>query len=152
MCQGVTYVRTPEQSQALDQLRSAAIILASSGMATGGRVVHHLKVFAPDARNMILLSGYQAGGTRGAALAAGAKTVRIHGQEIAVRAEVAQLTSLSAHADADELMVWLRRFPRPKRVFVTHGEPNASDAIRRRIESELNAKVVVPDYRDRVEL
>ncbi len=153
MCGGVTYVRTPEQSKALDQLRSSAIILAASGMATGGRVVHHLKTFAPDARNLILLSGYQAGGTRGAALAAGAKTIRIHGQDISVRAEVAQLASMSGHADAHELMTWMRQFsPAPKRVFITHGEPTASDALRYRIETELHWDAFVPDYRDSFDL
>jgi len=150
---GVTYVHTPDQSKALDQLRSSAIILAASGMATGGRVLHHLKLFAPDARNLILLAGYQAGGTRGAALAAGAKTIRIHGQDIAVRAEVVQLSSMSGHADADELMQWLARLSqRPKRVFVAHGEPSASDALRHRIEMELHLDAFVPDYRDQFEL
>ncbi len=153
MCQAVTYVRTPEQSKTLGQLRSSAIILAASGMATGGRVLHHLKIFAPDARNLILLSGYQAGGTRGASLAAGAKTLRIHGQDIPIRAEVAQLSSMSGHADANELMEWLKRFlPSPKRIFITHGEPSASDAFRHRIEMELTLDALVPDYRDQVEL
>ena len=153
MCEGVTYIRTADQSKTLGDLRSSAIILAASGMATGGRVVHHLKTFAPDARNLILLSGYQAGGTRGASLVAGAKTIHIHGREIPVRAEVAQLASMSGHADADELMAWMRRFlPPPKRVFVTHGEPAASDALRRRIEAELKWTVLVPEYRDSFEL
>ena len=153
MCEGVMYVRTADQSKALDRLRSSAIILAASGMATGGRVLHHLKTFGPDARNLILLSGYQAGGTRGASLAAGAKTLRIHGQEIPIRAEVAQLTSMSGHADASELVEWMRRFsPSPKGTFVTHGEPGASDALRHRIETELKRKTVVPDYRDSFEL
>ncbi|NLG77228.1 MAG: MBL fold metallo-hydrolase [Xanthomonadaceae bacterium] len=153
MCGSVMYVRTADQSKALDQLRSSAIILAASGMATGGRVLHHLKTFGPDARNLILLSGYQAGGTRGASLVAGAKTLRIHGQEIPIRAEVAQLTSMSGHADASELMDWIRRFsPSPKRTFVTHGEPAASDALRHRIEMELKWKTAVPDYRDSFEL
>lgn len=153
MCQSVSYIRTADQSKTLDQLRSSAIILAASGMATGGRVVHHLKTFAPDARNLILLSGYQAGGTRGAALAAGAKSLRIHGRDIPVRAEVAQLTSMSGHADANELMSWMQRFsPPPKRVFITHGEPSASDALRHRIETELRWDAFVPDYRDSFDL
>lgn len=153
MCEGVTYVRTADHSKTLDQLKSPAIILAASGMATGGRVLHHLKTFAPDARNLILLSGYQAGGTRGASLAAGATTLRIHGQEISIRAEVAQLTSMSGHADASELMEWVRRFsPAPKRVFITHGEPSASDALRHRIETELRWDAFVPDYRDSFDL
>jgi metallo-beta-lactamase family protein len=153
MCRGTQYVRTSDQSKALSELRTPAIILAASGMATGGRVLHHLKAFAGDARNSILLSGFQAGGTRGAALAAGAKTLRIHGQEIAVRAEVVKLSSMSGHADAKELLAWLQCFERrPRKVFITHGEPAASDALRLRIEHELGWEAVVPDYRDRFEL
>jgi metallo-beta-lactamase family protein len=146
-------VRTAEEPKALDRIREPAIILAASGMATGGRVVHHLKVFAPDARNTILFSGFQAGGTRGAALAAGATQIRIHGQTFAVRAEVAQLQSASAHADADELIAWLRQMPAaPRQVFVTHGEASASDALRHRIQTELGWSVTVPEYRDEVSL
>ena len=153
MCSAATYVRTAEQSKALSALRSSAIILAASGMATGGRVVHHLKMFAPDARNLILLSGFQAGGTRGALLANGATHVRIHGQEIPVRAEVAQLSSMSGHADCDELIAWLRALSKPPRkVFITHGEPAASDTLRQRIEHELGWSAVAPDYRDEIEL
>jgi metallo-beta-lactamase family protein len=146
-------VRTAEESKALDRVREPAIILAASGMATGGRVLHHLKVFAPDARNTVLFSGFQAGGTRGAALVSGAERIRIHGETFPVRAEVAQLSSASAHADANELISWLRLLPQvPKRVFITHGEPNASDALRARIQSELGWSVTVPEYRDEVEL
>jgi metallo-beta-lactamase family protein len=146
-------VRTAEESKALDRIREPAIILAASGMATGGRVVHHLKVFAPDARNTILFSGFQAGGTRGAALAAGATQIRIHGQTLPVRAEVAQLQSASAHADADELIAWLRQMPAaPRQVFVTHGEASASDALRHRIKTELGWSATVPEYRDEVSL
>jgi metallo-beta-lactamase family protein len=146
-------VRTADESKALDMLRQPAIILAASGMATGGRVVHHLKTFAPDARNLILFSGFQAGGTRGASLVAGAKTIRIHGRDVPVRAEVLQLESSSGHADANELIEWLRASPtRPRRVFVTHGEISASDALRQRIQAELGWDVSVPEYRDSAEL
>lgn len=146
-------VRTAEESKALDRIRGPAIILAASGMATGGRVVHHLKVFATDERNTILFSGFQAGGTRGAALVAGATQVRIHGESFPVRAEVTQLESASAHADADELIAWLRQLAMaPRQVFVTHGEANASDALRSRIQRELGWAVSVPEYRDEAEL
>jgi metallo-beta-lactamase family protein len=146
-------VREPEESKALDRLRQPAIILSASGMATGGRVLHHLKVFVSDARNTILFSGFQAGGTRGAALVAGAGHIRIHGEAFAVRAEVAQLQSVSAHADADELLAWLRQMPHaPRRTFVTHGEPAASDALRQRIQSELGWQVSTPEFRDEVAL
>lgn len=146
-------VHTSDQSKLLDQQETPCIILSASGMATGGRVVHHLKTFAPDARNLILLPGFQAGGTRGATLAGGAPTVRIHGQEIPVRAEVVQMSSMSAHADANELLSWMRQMPEPpKLTFITHGEPEASDTLRKRIEHELGWAAQVPDYCDEVML
>jgi metallo-beta-lactamase family protein len=148
-----TLVRTAEESKTLDRIRHPAIILSASGMATGGRVVHHLKVFAGDARNTVLFSGFQAGGTRGASMVAGAGALRIHGESVVVRAEVAQLQSASSHADADELIAWLRQLPAaPRQVFVTHGEPAASDALRQRIQAELGWQASVPEYRDEVAL
>ena len=153
MCAGVTLINSTQQSKDLDQRGGPMIIVSASGMATGGRVVHHLKAFAGDPRNLILLSGFQASGTRGAALAAGAQTIRIHGEEVPVRAEVGQLTGLSAHADADELLAWARTLKTPpRRTFVTHGEPSASDVLRYRIQHELGWDVVVPAYRDTVDL
>jgi len=153
MCRVAKLVRTADESKMLDRSRTPAIILAASGMATGGRVVHHLKVFAPDPRHTILFAGFQAGGTRGAELVAGATQIRIHGESVPVKAEVAQLSCMSAHADANELIAWLRQAPRvPKKVMVTHGEPAASDALRGRIQAELAWNVVVPEYRDQIEL
>jgi metallo-beta-lactamase family protein len=146
-------VRTADESRALDRIREPAIILAASGMATGGRVVHHLKVFAPDARNTILFSGFQAGGTRGGSLVAGASQVRIHGEVFPVRAEVCQLEATSAHADADELIAWLRQLKTaPRQVFVTHGEPAASDTLRQRLQADLGWSASVPEYRDELTL
>jgi metallo-beta-lactamase family protein len=142
-----TIVRTPFESRELNARRGPMILIAGSGMATGGRVVHHLEAFAPDHRNTILLAGFQAGGTRGAALAAGARTIRIHRQDIPVRAEVAQIDSLSGHADAAELEAWLAALPRPpRRTFVTHGEPAAADAMRIRLERNLHWNACVPEY------
>src|SRR4029450_6318440 len=110
--------------------RRPMIIIAASGMATGGRVIHHLKAFAPDSRNLILFSGYQAAGTRGAARLGGASEIRIHGQDVPVRAEVAALSTLSAHADSAEILEWLHNFrAAPERTFITHGEPVAADAL-----------------------
>ena len=153
MCHAAKLVHTAEESKALDERREPMIIISASGMATGGRVVHHLKVFAPDARNLILLPGFQAGGTRGAQLAAGAATIRIHGQDVPVKAEVIQLETMSAHADASELIAWMRQMPqRPRTTFITHGEPDASDALRQRIERELHWDVVVPEFRDNIVL
>ncbi|QSX77779.1 MBL fold metallo-hydrolase RNA specificity domain-containing protein [Agrilutibacter solisilvae] len=146
-------VNTVEQSKALNRRRGPMIIVAASGMATGGRVLHHLIAFAPDHRNGILLSGFQAGGTRGAALARGETALRIFGQDVPVRAEVVQLGSASAHADADEVIAWLRTAPRsPRGVFVTHGEPDAADALRLRIERELQWPAHVPEYGQCVDL
>ncbi|MDR4181147.1 MBL fold metallo-hydrolase, partial [Bacillus thuringiensis] len=106
--------------------------------ATGGRVLHHLKNFGGGKRNAILMSGFQAAGTRGAALLAGQRALRVHGREVAIRASVEQIQNLSAHADANELMTWLRGFTRPpQQTFIVHGEPAASDALRQRIEHEL---------------
>jgi metallo-beta-lactamase family protein len=125
------------------------IIISASGMATGGRVVHHLKAFAPDPRNLILFAGFQAAGTRGATLAGGAQSVKIHGEYVPVRAEVVCLDSLSAHADYAEILDWLGGFEQPPaRTFVTHGEPAAADELRRRIEETLGWRCEVPEYRE----
>jgi len=146
-------IRTVEQSKALGERGGPMILMAASGMASGGRVIHHLKTFAPDANNLILFAGYQAGGTRGAAMVAGAKTIRIHGQDVPVNAQVGQLNAMSGHADANGLLRWMRQLPRqPKQTFITHGEPSASDALRIRIERELHWEASVPEYRDSVVL
>jgi metallo-beta-lactamase family protein len=146
-------VDSVEASKALNRRKGPMVIVSASGMATGGRVLHHLVAFAPDPRNAIVLCGYQAGGTRGAALAAGNRQLRIFGQDIHVGAEVAQLAAGSAHADAEEILAWLRTAPQPPRkVFVTHGEPDAADALRARIEHELGWPAHFPEYLERVEL
>ncbi|SMF36060.1 metallo-beta-lactamase family protein [Tistlia consotensis] len=152
-CRVARYVREPQESKALDREAMPKIIISASGMATGGRVLHHLKRFAPDPRNTILFAGFQAGGTRGAAMTSGAERVKIHGEYVPVRAEVDNLHMLSAHADADEIMGWLGKFERaPRMTFVTHGEPAASDALRHRIEEELGWPCTVPEYREETEL
>ena len=146
-------VDSVEASKALNRRKGPMVIVSASGMATGGRVLHHLVAFAPDPRNAIVLCGYQAGGTRGASLAAGNKQLRIFGQDIHVGAEVAQLAAGSAHADADEILAWLQSAPKPPRkVFVTHGEPDAADALRVRIEHELGWPAHFPEYLERVDL
>lgn len=129
------------------------VIVSASGMATGGRVLHHLKRYAPDRRNTILFSGFQAAGTRGAIMLDGADRIKIHGEYIPVRAEVANLPMLSAHADADEIVKWLGGFRRPPRMtFISHGEPEASDALRRRIQDELGWPCRVPEHLERAVL
>jgi metallo-beta-lactamase family protein len=146
-------VQSPEESERLNGRRGPMVIIAASGMATGGRVVHHLKAFAPDTRNTILFAGYQAGGTRGALIAGGAQRVRIHGQDIPIRAEVASLDDLSAHADAAEILAWLGDFKAaPRKTFITHGEPAAADALRQRIERELRWTCHMPYYLETVDL
>jgi metallo-beta-lactamase family protein len=146
-------VNSVEESKRLNEMRFPAIIVSASGMASGGRVLHHLKAFAPDPRNSIVFAGFQAAGTRGAAMVAGAPTVKIHGQQVPVRADVVQLDSLSAHADRDELLAWIGALPSaPQRVFVTHGEPVAADALRQAIGERHRWPCSVPEYRDAVEL
>ena len=153
VCHTATYVNSVEQSKKLNLRTRPMIIVAASGMATGGRVIHHLAAFAPDARNTILFSGYQAAGTRGAAMLAGASTIRIHGQEIPVRAEIAALSSLSAHADWKEMLDWLGTVRKPPRMtFITHGEPVAADALRQHIERRLHWRTHVAEYLESVEL
>jgi metallo-beta-lactamase family protein len=147
------YVRGAEDSKALDDNRMPKVILAAAGMATGGRVLHHLKAYAADPRNLILFSGFQAPGTRGADLVAGAGEVKIHGNYVPVRAEVATLDMLSAHADGSEILGWLGHFKAaPKMTFIVHGEPAAADALRKRIQETLHWPCTVPEYRDTIAL
>lgn len=140
VCRGIcgvaTYVRDVEASKAVTANPIAKVIISASGMASGGRVLHHIKAFGPDSRNTILFSGFQAAGTRGRAMVEGAAEVKIHGEWIPIRAEVADLSMLSAHADADEILRWLSGFRRPPRqTFIVHDEANASEALRARIAS-----------------
>jgi metallo-beta-lactamase family protein len=152
-CGVATYTREVEESKRLDQDSMPKVIISASGMATGGRVLHHLKHYAPDRRNTILLAGFQAGGTRGAALQAGATEVKIHGEYIPVRAEVVSLGMFSAHADRDELLRWLGGFEKPPRTtFVTHGEPEASDTLRHEVKDRLGWAVRVPEHGERIVL
>ncbi len=146
-------VNTPEQSKALAGIAMPSIIIAASGMATGGRVVHHLKRLAPDTRNHIVFVGFQAGGTRGAHLVAGEREVKIHGEWHPVRATVSQLDGLSAHADADQIMTWLESVRRaPQQVYLAHGEPAAADALRIRIEERFGWKVRAAEHLETVEV
>ena len=153
MAHSAQIVHTPEESRLLNTRHGPMVIIAASGMATGGRVVHHLKAFAPDQRNTILFAGFQAGGTRGATIAGGSPTVRIFREDVPVRAEVVMLDHLSAHADAAEIIGWLRGFKSaPRQTFITHGEPAAADAMRQRIERELQWSCHMPHYLESVAL
>jgi metallo-beta-lactamase family protein len=143
------YVSDADESRLLSSRKGPMVIISASGMATGGRILHHLKAFAPDPKNIILLSGFQAVGTRGASLSAGTDRIKIRGEYVTVRAEVATIGNFSAHADAAEILQWLKTGARPpKKVFITHGEPVAADGLRKTIEEELGWHCLVPEYRD----
>ena len=149
----VTYARTAEESKWLNEQTGPLIILSASGMATGGRVLHHLKAFGPDPKNAIVFTGYQAAGTRGEALCNGLDQVKIHGQYVPIRAEVVQIDGLSAHADYRELLEWLRPVdPPPIKTFLVHGEPSAAEAMARHIRDFLNWEVHVARDGESVEL
>ncbi len=153
MCASAKIINTVEESKQLNQLHGPMIIISASGMATGGRVLHHLKTFAPDPRNTILFVGFQAGGTRGAEMLRGVEAIKIHGKYVSVRAEVASIDNLSAHADYSEILNWLKHFAAPPRhTFITHGEPDAADALRRHIEENLGWHTSVPEYQETVSL
>jgi len=142
-------IRSEEASRALNTNEGPAIILAGSGMATGGRVVHHLRTLLPDPKNTVLLAGFQAPGTRGEALQNHVPELKIFGEYVPVRAEVVEIDSLSAHADYMELITWLKSIKvKPKRVFLTHGEPSAADAFRKHLERHLAWNAEIPEYRD----
>jgi metallo-beta-lactamase family protein len=146
-------LRSRDESAAVNRPDHPCIIISASGMATGGRVLHHLRHQLPDPRNSVLLTGFQAPGTRGRALADGATHVKIHGFYVPVRAEVVPIDGFSAHADADDLMAWLGSMRTPPRtVYVVHGEPRASATLARRIEDELGWTALVPDQGERVRL
>ena len=143
-CRETHFVRDVEESKALNTMPGPAVIISASGMCTGGRILHHLKWRLPDARNAVLFVGYQAEGTRGRLLLNGAEHVRIHGQQVPVRARIVSVDALSAHADRDELLRWLKDFTVPPRqTFVIHGEPEASHALAETLKT-WNWEVTVP--------
>lgn len=149
VCAVARATESVEESKEIDRMRYPRIIISASGMATGGRVLHHLKALASDARNTVLFTGHQAVGTRGAAIIGGAKAIKIHGHYVPVHAEVGVLDNLSAHADAVEILDWLHHFEKPPReTFIVHGEPAAADALRLRVEESLGWTVRVPEYRE----
>jgi metallo-beta-lactamase family protein len=154
MTKKVTYVHTAEESKKLDQDRFPKIILAASGMATGGRVLHHIEHLAGDHKNTILFAGFQAGGTRGARILHGEKEIKIHGAMVTINAEIAQLHSVSAHADYEEILGWLGHIQKaPIATFITHGEPVAAEAMKRHLkERHPDWPCVVPEQAQTVTL
>jgi len=142
-----------EESKRLNHPSEPCIVLSASGMATGGRVVHHLAALAPDPRNLILLPGYQVAGTRGRALQEGARTIKIFGSYVPVRARIATLDEYSAHADADQILRWLSGVAEPPHTcFVVHGEPAAAARLADRIDTGLGWCGVVPRLNERVRI
>jgi metallo-beta-lactamase family protein len=145
ICGLATYTRDVEGSKAITASSYPKVVISASGMATGGRVLHHLKAFAPERKNTILFCGFQAAGTRGRVMLQGSREIKIHGQWISVEAEVVDLPALSAHADSDELMRWLSGFRQtPARTFIVHGEAEAAEALRVRIDKDLGWLATVP--------
>lgn len=141
----VNFVKSADESRRLNEKAGPSVIIAASGMLTGGRVLHHLKAIAGNSNNTILLAGFQALGTRGWSLASGKKQVKIHGSYVHVAAKVLQSDSFSAHADQRELLRWLSQTTKkPQTVFLVHGEPSASDELRKAIEEHLGLKAVIP--------
>jgi metallo-beta-lactamase family protein len=141
------FVTSVEESKKVAASKDPCVIISASGMATGGRVLHHLKFVAPNPKNLILFVGFQAAGTRGEAIMSGRGEIKIHGAKVPIQAKVKLIDTLSAHADSNEIIAWLKQFSRaPKMTFITHGEPLASEALRKRIEEELHWQCEVPDY------
>ncbi len=148
-----TPINSARDSKALVENDRPAIIIASSGMATGGRVVHHLFAGLPDPRHTVLFVGFQAAGTRGRMLVEGAQHVKMFGQHVPVHARIEKLDGMSSHADAGEILRWLRTFPRaPRMTYLVHGEIAAQDALKRRITAELGWRVHVPAHGEKVEV
>ncbi len=146
------FTRSPMQSRAINDLKGPGIIISASGMATAGRVLHHLKLRLPDPKNAVLFVGYQAEGTRGRRMLRGEKTVRIHGEEVPVNAELLQVSGFSAHADWQEMLRWMDGFTSPpKQTLLVHGEPPALEALRARIAAK-GWNVYVPAHLEKVEL
>ncbi|OGV25978.1 MAG: mRNA 3'-end processing factor [Legionellales bacterium RIFCSPHIGHO2_12_FULL_37_14] len=143
------YVKTAEDSQELDiHNNTPKIIISSSGMATGGRVLFHLKAYASDRRNTILFTGFQAPGTRGDHMLSGAKSIKMHGQMIPINAEIRSIRGTSAHADYAEMLTWLSHFTKPpKKTFITHGKPEAALSLKDKITAELKWSCVIPEYK-----
>ncbi len=153
ICEGIETADSVEESKRIDRMSFPRVIISASGMLTGGRVLHHLRVLAGDPRNTVLFAGYQAPGTRGAQMVAGAREVKLLGGWVPIRCRVEQLDGLSAHADYEEILSWLATVPSaPRRAFITHGEPQAADALRVRIEDRFGWACTIPHHLETVEL
>ena len=148
-----TDIHSVDESKLLNLRGGPMVVISASGMLTGGRILHHLVAYGPDRRNAIVLTGYQAGGTRGSSLLRGERSLRIFGKDVPIRAEVVAMDTMSAHADADGLLAWMdATADPPTSVYVTHGERAAADTLRARIHRELGWTARVPEHLERVEL
>jgi metallo-beta-lactamase family protein len=144
---GVRFVQTREESQALNSLQEPAVIIAASGMATGGRILHHLKHRLPERRTVVLLAGFQAEGTRGRLLLEGATHLKMFGEQVPVHAQIRFVDGFSAHADQPELLRWLEGLRRPpQRLFLVHGEPEAAAALQQAIRTHFGWSAEIPQY------
>jgi metallo-beta-lactamase family protein len=151
--EGFHFAPKQEDSKKINEMRYPCIIVSSSGMVTGGRILHHLLLRLPDPRNQVLFIGFQAPGTRGDIIKSGAKSVRIFSQEVPIRAQVAALEQFSDHADTEELLFWLRTFKKqPKNTFLVHGEPEASSRLQKTISSQLGWNVNIAHWLEKVPL
>jgi metallo-beta-lactamase family protein len=148
-----TFASTPEESKKINETRMPAVIISSSGMVTGGRILHHLAQRLPDPRNLVLFIGFQAPGTRGFTIKNKSDEVKIFGDYVPIRAQVAALEQFSDHADPPELLQWLRTFKnQPANTYLVHGEPNASSQLRDLMNKELGWNVEIAGYQQKVEL
>jgi metallo-beta-lactamase family protein len=154
VCKTAKYINTVKESKELDRQQEPKIIISASGMAVGGRVLHHIKTFAPDSRNVIVFTGYQAEGTRGDILVRKhQREIKLLGEIITVNAEIMELENISAHADVEEIMLWLKNFATaPKAVFITHGEIDATHKLCTTITKKLNWQCIIPTYMEEVVL
>jgi metallo-beta-lactamase family protein len=147
------FVHTKDESQKINDIRYPAIIVSASGMATGGRVLHHLKYRLPDPRNTVVFVGYQGVGTRGQLIRDGARYIKIHGEDVPVRARIRNIKAFSGHADHMEILRWLGKFRKPpKMTFVVHGEGDASRALALEIKQKLGWETHIPEYLESFQL
>jgi metallo-beta-lactamase family protein len=148
----VRMARTPEESKAINAHEGTGIVIASSGMMNGGRILHHLARRLPDPRTTVLVAGFQAIGTRGRALVEGAKFLKIHGRDVPVRATIRRVDALSGHGDRKEIGRWLSTMPAPRRVFRVHGEPPAAEGMAQHLRATLGWESTIPAIGDSFDL
>jgi metallo-beta-lactamase family protein len=149
--EGFTFAKTPEESKRINEVKYPCVIVSSSGMVSGGRILHHLLLRLPDPRNLVLFIGFQSPGTRGATIKGGANEVKIFGEIVPIRAQIAAIEQFSDHADTPELLGWLKTFKnKPEETWLVHGEPSASSLLQQAISRELGWKVEVAEWREKV--